>query len=257
VVVLVGVCHVEAADRRLPPVDTDYTVATVTHLTPPSCSAYPSAPGCLPPIGRRLPAALPVDNRTSSTELHPTCHPDTGGFGAGCLRLPNSTTIKVEASSAAVQLTLRPASSSPTSTIALAGNAQQGDVSSTAWIDYDLDGDLDLFITQGFGSSALLRNELDMSTGTVTFTSMSGGEVGTIVSDGGVAVHMAWADYDNDGDPDCYVSHRGSGGTPDALYINDGAGAFTTSPHFGDSGYTFDLSFSTGAAAWADYDNDT
>ena len=90
-----------------------------------------------------------------------------------------------------------------------------------AWADYDNDGDLDLFSCteseQRFQfPSQLFRNEMD---GTFTEVARHAG-----VQNMGYCKGSAWGDYDNDGDPDLYVSNLSQ---DNRLYRNDGDGSFT------------------------------
>ena len=116
--------------------------------------------------------------------------------------------------------------------------ASNGDA---AWIDYDQDGDLDLYVTQN-GPNRLFGN--NGSPGW-TFTDVAG-TAG--VADGGQARSCCWADYDNDGDPDLYVSNYDT--SPNKLYRNDG-GTFTdvTAGPLGDTNQGNGI-------CWGDYDND-
>ena len=89
------------------------------------------------------------------------------------------------------------------------------------WADYDLDGDLDLYIgnegrTIDHGHpSQLFRNNGD---GTFTDVAAKAG-----VRNLRYAKGVAWGDADNDGDPDLYVSNYG----PNRFYRNNGDGTFT------------------------------
>ncbi len=88
-----------------------------------------------------------------------------------------------------------------------------------AWADYDSDGDLDLYVgNEGSGTRAypsqLFRNDGDR------FTDVAD-EAG--VSNDRYTKAVAWGDYDNDGDPDLYVS---TNNTPNRLYRNKGDGTF-------------------------------
>ncbi|MCK6614763.1 MAG: FG-GAP-like repeat-containing protein [Ignavibacteriaceae bacterium] len=113
------------------------------------------------------------------------------------------------------------------------------------WIDYDNDGDLDLFVTngpQGGQNNFLYRNE--------------GNEVFTKITDSPVTLDnrssdgSTWGDYDNDGDEDLYVTNWY--GQPNLLYINNGNGTFT---QITGSAVSTNNTFSE-AASWGDMDND-
>jgi hypothetical protein len=113
-----------------------------------------------------------------------------------------------------------------------------------AFADYDLDGYPDLFVVNnaagGFPNDqdALYRNQRN---GTFVATTGSAGAGG---SEGGIAA--AFADYDNDGDPDLFLTDHG-------FYRNLGNGSFgDVTQQNGippDLGREFD-------AAWADADRD-
>ena len=81
--------------------------------------------------------------------------------------------------------------------------------------DFDVDGDLDLYVAE-YGDDSLFRNN-----GDGTFTD--------VAADMGVATHDhivtgVWGDVNNDGLPDLYIVGyvNGKPGTPDYLYINKG-----------------------------------
>lgn len=101
-----------------------------------------------------------------------------------------------------------------------------------AWADYDLDGDLDLMIgneaqADNLGApskianietafpSQLFRNNGNDSKGRTSFTDVAK-EAG--VTNLRFAKAVSWGDYDNDGDPDLYISNFG----PNRLYRNNG-----------------------------------
>ncbi len=117
------------------------------------------------------------------------------------------------------------------------------------WIDYDNDGDLDGYRTNWGGANPnpvakqnqLYRNDAGTYTRILT---------GAIVTDVRVSLSQVWADFDNDGDLDCFVTN--DGGQPDSYYQNNNDGTFTSITSgdivgFGSSHY--------GASA-GDYDND-
>jgi len=79
-----------------------------------------------------------------------------------------------------------------------------------AWVDFDNDGDLDIFVTNIGGADRLFRNN-----GNSTFTdtaSVSG------VADAGASYRVAVTDINGDGSPDFYVTTSGQ----DLLYKSSG-----------------------------------
>ncbi|MBI3848752.1 MAG: VCBS repeat-containing protein [Verrucomicrobia bacterium] len=121
-----------------------------------------------------------------------------------------------------------------------------------AWSDYDNDGYLDLFVVNG--KYHVATNSLYHNNGDGTFTKMTSNIVGSVASDAASFSSCAWADYDNDGFIDLFVT-RGSGEDspgPNFLYHNNGDGTFTRiyagSP-VNDLGVCWNC-------AWGDYDND-
>ena len=93
---------------------------------------------------------------------------------------------------------------------------------SSAWIDYDNDGWLDLFLTVLGMDSSKPKNRLYRNQGDGTFVKV---DQGRLVTDSGQFGSSAWGDYDNDGFPDVFVTF----GTiysaqRSALYRNDGNG---------------------------------
>lgn len=109
------------------------------------------------------------------------------------------------------------------------------------WIDYDNDGDEDVFVTnENNQANNLYRNDGDF-----VFTKI---ETGILVTDLKSSMSASWADFDNDGDFDVFVANYQQN---NKLYINDGEGNFSYSsgPWNSDIGCSFSSSFS-------DYDND-
>ena len=117
------------------------------------------------------------------------------------------------------------------------------------WVDYDDDGDLDLFVANGGFVSGLpaKANYLYRNDGFGTFTKITSGPV---VEDVEQFLGGSWADYDNDGDLDLFVAKVAPG--TNSFYQNQGDGTFikvTNTPLDKDVGW-----HSTGS--WGDYDND-
>ena len=113
-----------------------------------------------------------------------------------------------------------------------------------AWLDYDNDGDWDLYITAGRGvSNALYQNNGD---GTFNEIAEQAG-----VNSQALGMGAAAADYNGDGNVDLFVTNYGAA---DILYRNNGDGTFTDkAAEAGVEGGAEDWSSS---AAWADFDND-
>ncbi|HEV3469712.1 MAG TPA: VCBS repeat-containing protein [Pyrinomonadaceae bacterium] len=84
-----------------------------------------------------------------------------------------------------------------------AGVREGGLALGVAWGDYDGDGRQDIYATNDFGRNALLRNRGDGTFADVSY------ETGTL--DFGYGMSSTFADVDNDGDLDIYVSNVHSG----------------------------------------------
>jgi hypothetical protein len=112
---------------------------------------------------------------------------------------------------------------------------------STAWGDFDKDGDLDILLTgdtiSGYISKIYINN------GNSTFT-----EKTPLALTGVRAGSAVWGDYDNDGDLDILLTGDSGSGYISKIYRND-AGVFTDIA----AGLT---GVYQSSVAWGDYDND-
>ena len=95
-----------------------------------------------------------------------------------------------------------------------------------AFLDYDGDGDLDIYLINGAyrdpakRKAQPLRNRLFRQESDGTFRDVTDAAG---IGDQGFGMGVAVGDIDNDGDPDVYVANFG----PDALYRNNGDGTFS------------------------------
>jgi hypothetical protein len=111
------------------------------------------------------------------------------------------------------------------------------------FVDYDNDGDPDVFMPAEVTTSRLFRNE-----GQRQFTDVSASVLQGRVGNGAGG---AWADFDNDGDPDLYFAVGSTGGV---LLVNNGDGTFAN--WGGGPAALIQASGNWGTPAWGDYDND-
>lgn len=133
-------------------------------------------------------------------------------------------------------------------------SAQSAPYTVPSWADYDLDGDLDLFIGSGPATGTLAPDFLFLNhlkeNKKAFFTRLLTDPIGTDKLDGQV---WNWVDYDNDGDLDGFVTNYNFP-TPNNLYRNDN-GTFKriTEAEVGtivsDKGLFL-------ANTWGDFDND-
>lgn len=105
------------------------------------------------------------------------------------------------------------------------GDHPNGGNYGSIWVDYDNDGDPDLFLAKckGAGSNASL-NELHRNNGDGTFTNVS---VAANLSDMIQTWSTAWGDFDNDGFMDAMVGANSTASGTHKLMRNNGDGTFT------------------------------
>lgn len=120
-------------------------------------------------------------------------------------------------------------------------SAEGGKSVGSCWGDIDNDGDLDLFVT----NSNSTTNFLYKNSGNGTFEKITN----SFVNQGGSSHGCSFADIDNDGDLDLFVTNDR---IRKFLYFNDGQGNFTENREEMIT-YNFGLSF---GHAWSDYDHD-
>lgn len=121
-----------------------------------------------------------------------------------------------------------------------------------AWIDYDADGFLDLYLvnsaaTEAYRPARPLRSALYRNNGDGTFTDVT--LPAGVAAEGLFGMGVAVGDYDNDGLADLYVAGYGRG----VLYHNEGNGRFadvTAKAGVANAGKW------GSSAAWCDYDRD-
>ncbi len=117
---------------------------------------------------------------------------------------------------------------------------------SSSWGDFDNDGDLDVFLANDNSTNGLFRND-----GNFIFNKLSNDTVSTTPSN---SFSSAWADVDNDGDLDLFVTNAFATNAklPCFFYLNNGNSTFSRVANHTlvqDSGWTY-------GCAFADYDKD-
>ena len=115
----------------------------------------------------------------------------------------------------------------------------------TSWVDYDNDGDLDVYATDRAGDNRLFRNDEGR------FTHVF---VGAGPTDPRPTVGACWFDFDRDGDLDAYLTNQA--GAADALWRNDGDHFTDVAPALGLTAAPRPKEDGGVGCAIGDYDND-
>ena len=117
------------------------------------------------------------------------------------------------------------------------------------WVDFDNDGDYDLFLTSNTDGNRLFRNNGNLIFEDITLA--AGLPTGNLFTFG-----ASWGDYNNDGFLDVFISNRDSTvstSTPNFLYRNNGDGTFTDVSEAAGIDRLKHLSF---CSAFFDFNND-
>jgi len=117
--------------------------------------------------------------------------------------------------------------------------ADAGAGQGVSWVDYDGDGDLDLYVVNYGMPNQLYRNDNEAT----RFAQVSVG-----IEQGGLGLSAAWADYDRDGDQDMYLVNFGQA---NQLFDNEGGNFSDVAQARGAADKGQGVS-----ASWVDYDGD-
>ncbi len=119
--------------------------------------------------------------------------------------------------------------------------------SGATWGDYDNDGDMDVFVSNGYYFSP--NEQVDFlynNNGDGSFSKITRGE---IVNTATTALTAQWGDYDNDGDLDLIVANYVQN---DLLYKNEGNGKFSKVTQ----GVLVTRGAASDSTAWGDFNRD-
>ncbi len=115
------------------------------------------------------------------------------------------------------------------------------------WVDYDRDGDVDIFVVNEEGQNNSLYKNFYKEAGVDSFLKIT---TGPLVNSGGNSISSSWGDIDNDGDLDVFIAN--ASGQSNFLYLQNSDHSFTqvtSGAIVSDGGSSF-------GSAWGDFDND-
>ena len=220
ILLLAGAAPGAHSARRFPAIF-EYSAKGAQAFVPPDCAAL-SSQGCVQLVGRTSTGAAKALNSDVVRERLPSCLA-VDSAGAGCLRQANATAISSEASLVAETQFTQQSDLIVTSDGAI---GLTDEYSSVTFVDYDLDGDMDLFVVDAT-QLYLFRNRLIedglTAEGKVPFEHVTSTTPG-ISSVNAYFYSAAWADFNNDGYPDVLLVTE----AVDHLLRNNGDGTFTT-----------------------------
>lgn len=99
--------------------------------------------------------------------------------------------------------------------------ANSGETKSATWVDYDNDGDYDLFVTRKHGPWSLYQNNGDI------FDMIDITEAAGLPLTNFETYAASWADVNRDGHIDLYIANYNSNGVTNLLFISNGDGTFS------------------------------
>ncbi len=121
-----------------------------------------------------------------------------------------------------------------------------GEAQQILWVDYDNDGDKDLYVSSNLTSNRLYRND---SNSFVNVSASAG--ISTTPTE---TYAVCWGDYNKDGWLDFYeVNQLNFGSGTNTLYLSDGAGGFTDNTSIANVGNGTHYSY---GAVFFDFNND-
>jgi hypothetical protein len=140
------------------------------------------------------------------------------------------------------------------------GVALTGVTRQVSWIDYDNDGDVDLFIAFRDKANRLFRNDSSAGSESTRATSrVDDGRFTDVTRESGIGdtrktVGAVWFDIDGDGDLDLFVANQN--GDPNGLFRNDGGHFVDVAQAWGVEARRASEEFGGVGAAVADVDGD-